>query len=366
MRRISLLLLLASLAGVAVAGRGHEPAGAAFPGANGTIVYVSDREQQPTDIYVIEGDGRNEVQLTDTLAREQRPTWSPDGSRIAFTSDRDGNEEIYVMAADGSDVRRLTNGPTFDHDATWSPDGRRIAFVSGRDPAGPSIYVMDADGSNPLQLAPPSSQAACCLAWSPDGDTLAYVMGIPPRIVLFDMDGGGSRELQAGGPASDPSWSPDGRRIAYALSGESGSNIYTVAVDVSEAPRPLTAVAATDRYPAWSPDGSLVAFGRNVLNGGHFDIYVVGADGGVETQLTNTDFDEWVLDWQPLPLAGDANCDGAANSLDAAFVLQHTARLLDNLPCFTLADVNGDGRVDAIDAALILQYDAGLLGELPV
>jgi TolB protein len=354
------LAALLCLAGVT----SGDPAGASFPGANGKIVFVSDREQQPTDIYVIEGDGSNEVQLTDTPGREQGPTWSPDGSRIAFADLRDGNEDIYVMAADGSDVRRLTDDPAFDGDAAWSPDGGRIAFVTGRDPAGASIYVMDADGGDVVQLVPATSQSICCLDWSPDGRTLAYTTGIPARIMLLDMDSGGSTELQTGGPARDPSWSPDGTRIAYALSAESGSNIYTAAADASEAPRPLTAVAATDRYPAWSPDGSLVAFARNVLGGGHFDLYVVDADGGTEMQLTNTDFDEWVLDWQPLPVAGDANCDGVANSLDAAIVLQYSADLIDGLPCLEAADVNGDGRVDAIDAALVLQYDAGLLDEL--
>jgi len=364
-RAFVLLLLFLTGAGFTTAGPHGGPAVASFPGANGRLVYVSDRDQRPTDIYVMEGDGSGEAQLTNTLVQERHPAWSPDGEQVAFMSERDGNQEIYVMEADGSNVRRLTDEPAFDDDAAWSPDGSRIAFTTGRDPAGPSIYVMNADGSDPVQLVPPEGQSICCLDWSPNGRTLAYAVGIPSQIVLFDIDGEGSMVLVTGG-ARDPSWSPDGRRIAYVLSNAaSGSNIYLASLDPPGTPQRLTAGDATDRYPAWSPDGSTIAFARNVRVGGeHFQIHIISADGGEDTQLTSNDFDDWELDWQALSSAGDANCDGVKNSLDAAIVLQYAAGLLDDLPCLTSADANGDGRVDAIDAALILQYDAGLLDEL--
>ena len=70
------------------------------------------------------------------------PVWSPDGKRIAFTSNRDGNYEIYVMNADGSGPKNLTNHKGWDNFATWSPDGKRLAFVSNRD-GGHDVYVMD-------------------------------------------------------------------------------------------------------------------------------------------------------------------------------------------------------------------------------
>src|SRR6188508_387922 len=83
--------------------------------------------------------------------KDGSPSWSPDGRRIAFYSDRDGNAEIYVMNADGSGVRRLTNTKADEGYPSWSPDGRTITFDSDRD-GNFEIYAMDADGSNPRRL----------------------------------------------------------------------------------------------------------------------------------------------------------------------------------------------------------------------
>ena len=80
------------------------------------------------------------------------PAWSPDGRKLAFVSDRDGNSEVYVMNANGSGQRNLTRNPAFDADPAWSPDGRKIAFVSNRD-GSYGVYVMNADGSGQRRLA---------------------------------------------------------------------------------------------------------------------------------------------------------------------------------------------------------------------
>ena len=83
------------------------------------------------EIYLMNADGSDQVRLTDNPAEDFLAAWSPDGTRIAFTSRRDENAEIYVMDADGSNLTRLTNNSDDDIRPAWSPDGELIAFTSG-------------------------------------------------------------------------------------------------------------------------------------------------------------------------------------------------------------------------------------------
>jgi TolB protein len=110
--------------------------------------------------------------VVNNLAYDWQPAWSPDGSKIAFTSDRDGVWQIYTASPDGSDLHRLTNYPGDNRDPAWSPDGQRIAFVSTRDRAW-EIYVMRADGSGVLRLTH-STAINQAPSWSPDGKRILY------------------------------------------------------------------------------------------------------------------------------------------------------------------------------------------------
>jgi Tol biopolymer transport system component len=124
------------------------------------IAFLSTRDGNG-EIYVMDADGSNEFNLSNNTAEDQHPAWSPDSSQIAFASARDGNWEIYVMDSDGSNPVRLTNDPADDRHVLWSPDGLYIAFVSQRDPSDPAqmergqneyLYVINADGSNQIRL----------------------------------------------------------------------------------------------------------------------------------------------------------------------------------------------------------------------
>ena len=129
---------------------------------------VSEREGD-NEIYVMDTDGSNVVQLTHNTAFDTSPSWSPDGRRIVFVSDRDEATEIYLMDTDGSNVVQLTKNATYESVPSWSPDGRRIAFSSDRD--GQShIYTMNWDGSNQRKLT--SFGENMSPAWSsfPGGD----------------------------------------------------------------------------------------------------------------------------------------------------------------------------------------------------
>src|SRR6266545_1997182 len=142
----------------------------------GVIAFASDRAGQ-FDIYVMNANGTAAQRLTQQLAFDFWPSWSPDGSRIAFTSDRDSqtdsiNLEIYVMNLDGSGSVRLTTDSASDVQPAWAPDGSKIAFVTTRD-GNPEIYVMNADGTNLSRLTQDPAEDSYP-AWSPDGTRIAF------------------------------------------------------------------------------------------------------------------------------------------------------------------------------------------------
>jgi Tol biopolymer transport system component len=138
-----------------------------------TIAFRSYRDERPLGgrrwqkvMYVMNTDGSEQRKLTRLSNSDGSFSWSPDGQRIAFVSDRDGNDEVYVIHADGTGLRNLTRNPARDGHPVWSPDGRTIGFVSGRG-GNRDIYVMNADGSQQRNLTRGLNQQAFEIAWSP-------------------------------------------------------------------------------------------------------------------------------------------------------------------------------------------------------
>ena len=263
---------------------------AAGGGSEGRIAFVSDRDGDD-EIYAMNADGSGLARLTNNPAYDAFPSWSPDGRKIAFVSDRgDGDDEIYAMNADGSGVTRLTDNPAQDTFPSWSPDGRKIAFMSDRDDENFDIYAMNADGSGLARLTNNPAYDVFP-SWSPDGRRIAFTSYRDDEngeIYIMNADGSDLARL-TNNPADDvlPSWSPDGRRIAFTSDrDDENGEVYAMNADVAGVAR-LTNNPAGDGFSSWSPDGRRIAFVSDRDDDGNFDIYVMNADGSGATRLTD-------------------------------------------------------------------------------
>ncbi len=260
------------------------------------IVFTSTRDgSRSYDIYVMRPDGSEQTRLTDDPAEDLDPRWSPDGTRIAFSTSRDGDREIYVMNADGSAPTRLTNSLGPDLVPAWSPDGRRMAFASLRD-GNTDIYVMNTDGTGQTRLTDnPAHELEP--EWSPDGRHIAFVSdrALNNNIYVMNPDGSGQIALTNGeDPKTSPRWSPDGRRIAFQGLGYGGIQIFVMNADGS-GQTPLGSNASDDQDPSWSPDGQKITFTSR--RDGNLEIYIMNADGSNPTRLTFDPAFDFSPDW---------------------------------------------------------------------
>lgn len=146
------------------------------------------------EIYVIDADGSNPTRLSNSPGHDRYPVWSPDGSKIAFQSDRDGNAEIYAMNPDGTGQVRLTNNPAHDVMPSWSPDSRWIAFHSFRD-GNAEIYKVRVTGESLTRLtnAPEFDWGP---AWSPDGQQIVFQSARDGNLEIYRMDASGSSVMR--------------------------------------------------------------------------------------------------------------------------------------------------------------------------
>ncbi|HEV2829565.1 MAG TPA: Calx-beta domain-containing protein [Pyrinomonadaceae bacterium] len=345
---------------------------AAVPGGkfNGKIAFSSDRHNSGLSIWTMNTDGSSPTRLTDEKSRTDRlpsfihiydsqPAWSPDGTKIAFRSNRDNAGFIYTMNADGTNLQRLTNidagGPA------WSPDGSKIAFIVGGgftfglEQTTSEIYSINPDGSGLTKLTTDTG-ANRGFSWSPDGRQIAFASTRDPdgrsRIWVMNSDGSNQRRLTDIHDTKNaifyqdvaPSWSPDGAKILFTGSRDFNGTRDCYLVNCSEL-FVMNADGSNDHaitgdpnrggiymFPKWSPDGTKIATSvalgtiANRVNGLDLGtaIIVMDADGGNPINLSyrsDLHFVDAAVDWQPVsaPVVSSSSIVGFSAPAFSAF-----------------------------------------------
>ena len=280
----------------------------------GKIAFSSERDGN-YEIYVMNPDGGGATRLTTNATDDREPVWSPDGTRIAFVSDRGvaaGTTDIYVLSVSSPDTgftppTRLTTNAADDFQPAWSPDGSKIAFTSSRD-GNDEIYVMNADGTGQANVSNNPGGDDFEPSWSPNGQRLAFTStrDVNEEVYVMDATGAGQANISNNSNGDDrhPAWG--GTRIAFQSTRDGNEEIYAMNADGTGQTR-LTNNPAADTEPWLSLDGQRIVFASNRDNANAFEVYSMTSAGTNQARLTRNGDDndfEAALQAQSPPVIG--------------------------------------------------------------
>ncbi len=274
----------------------------------GVIVFSSYRNGE-SEIFTMNPDGSNLTQLTYNENRNSRPDWSFSGERIAYVS-RIGyryNYDIHSMNADGSGVQRVNRDTdSFESEPAWSPDGTQLAFISNRSiientfDGRFNIFILDT-ASGTQRLLSDFGGSNSSPDWSPDGTKIAFQSTVDENLEIYTISPDGTDLINlTNNPASDytPAWSPDGSKIAFVSDRNGNEDIFVMDADGSNVIQ-VTTTPSYDKGPAWSPDGKFLVYYANW--GLNNEVYVIRADGSAIYQITHHGNFDGFPDWRASP-----------------------------------------------------------------
>ena len=371
---------------VNVSNRASFDADPAFSPDGNQIVFNSDRDDN-FELYLMESDGSNVRRLTDHPAWDSHPVFSPDGTQIIFNSNRENeNSDLYLMNLDGGSITKLTAWQSEEEigPGCWSPDGTKIALISNHN-GNDDVYVMTVepklprvflaeddsnvraashspdgrqtvyevemeDNSGELRIRDDESGEVRTLlktaypnlhpAWSVDGRRIVFQNKLDGQTDLFSIDADGKNLSKlTNDPTNDgiASWSSDGTKIAYTVDNFGRTQIFSLEL-ATDQHRPLTEKIGWEGDPAWSPDGTKIVFAcdRQDILGNAFDICVMDSDGQHEKRLLSRQGHDVQPAWSPdgshiaFAAAGDGNNEIYVMHFDGTGLLRLTRNAADD------------------------------------
>lgn len=273
---------------------------------SGTILFTSTRDGN-WEVYSMDADGSNQVNLSNHSGSDYGLGWSPDGRYILFYSNRDGNEDIWLMNADGSNPINLTKHPATERVAAWSPNGEEIVFISDRDGKERELYLMKADGSDTRRLTFNQSYIESPM-WLGDGSGIVFTMMVNDKIDTSYVSNGDLHQISKDGKQlkrlmvkagfdSGASLSPDFKQLAFY--GPNENKWYDIYLMNTEGFifTNLTNDSTEDYSPSWSPDGKWIAYTSG--SKGKYDIWMMHVETKERIQLTTQPKRNETPHWRP-------------------------------------------------------------------
>ena len=274
------------------------------------IAFTSNRDGN-FEIYTMNLDGSEQVNLTQDRAFDYNPVWSPTGEQILFVSDRHGTRDLYLMNADGTNVRKVFQNLVGRQHPTWSPDGKQLAYHRYDKIA---IYIASSAGKDEEKLV-----SGLWPVWSPNGSEIAFVgdenfelvaNGVlqveSPKIQIINLQTHAEEILLPGENLMfGPAWSPNSTKIAFSwikldaipIAGkniEDNEAVYVVNRDGSELKQLVDSDDGPTSHPIWAPRGDELIYEKLVRESVH--LYKIALDGGPSEQLTDKG-DNFSADW---------------------------------------------------------------------